>query len=344
MRKDKRHILLTRKQIDNRSSDLSIEETNRFSALEADSLDGWNNSRILTKHGMKNLDSRYLFRIGIRNWKFNTLILFILSIIAIIIIWFKPIQSVNQTNESANKSVTEITLKLGSMNENTEVANPVKPNKSIIKMTNHEFNPTESLIQEDFESTMLPSLDKLTLDEQKKSRKLKRIKEIYIQNYKLVDYRGMRDETRSLNNLDLSGVSSEFSSKRQRDSIQTKYIEGVTGYYEFMKQTIIELAQGDTSSAIHSLSQILFIYPDDANALFYIGFLEFNKGNYTVASQWLIKSSSNWVSNFHEESMWYYAESLRLSGKTAKAKEIYLEIAFENGFYSNQAKNRIMKD
>lgn len=156
-----------------------------------------------------------------------------------------------------------------------------------------------------------------------KSLALKMGRELYIKNLKAVDYRYYRTEA----NKSLEGVQeNEFGD-------QVRNIP----YINLLSTAIEEFAKENYKLALLHFDQILEVYPDDANALFYGGMCLYNLNQLTQAENRFLKLQNIPFGNFREEGNWYLLHVYRAAKKEAAFSSLRLDIIEQKGFYAQKA-------
>lgn len=163
-----------------------------------------------------------------------------------------------------------------------------------------------------------------------KSQKERRLalkigRELFIQNFKVIDYRYYR--------------------KGERESRQT-LSENEIGeqelkipYLNLLNKAIEDFAQQDFKLALLHFDEILQTYPDDANALFYGAMCLYNLSEYNQAERRFLKLQLIPFANFSEESEWYLLHVYQQTKKEAAFSSLRKSIIEQKGFYAQKAEN-----
>ena len=168
-------------------------------------------------------------------------------------------------------------------------------------------------------------------------------KEIYLYDFKFIDFRGDRLKPIKTRGVDFTGTSAEYElDNNQKKSIDWEDKEFT--YHEYLEKTAVLLKSGSYKKALQRLETILNHYPSDENGLFYAGLCYYNLGHYQKAISMWTESKSAFRQNFYEESMWYTLKAYVALGETKKARAIAQQIVSEKGFYRNQALDFLEKN
>lgn len=151
----------------------------------------------------------------------------------------------------------------------------------------------------------------------------------HVLNYKVYDYRGQRGE-----HPDNESRSSGTPASGQSGSTGSTEIK--RPYTQLLQRAIVHFANEQFTEAHLAFELILTDYPDDVNALFYEGMCHFRNGRYSEAIPRLKEALRHPVDLFREESRFYLAKSMVLSGEDA-GLAILRDIAASDTYYSAQA-------
>lgn len=157
----------------------------------------------------------------------------------------------------------------------------------------------------------------------------------HIRDYKLVDYRGLREEPFSVLKHDLTGLPAKYADETDRNDDLPEIVP--VPYVDYLEGAMVEFSQENFISAAKRFDKILKAYPDDANALFYGGMARYYSGRDKKAIQFFEKALDGEILTFSQEAEFYMAKSLRSCGKRNEARIIFQRIAEEGGFYADQA-------
>lgn len=150
-------------------------------------------------------------------------------------------------------------------------------------------------------------------------------RELYIQNFKVLDYRYYRKGER------ITGAAiAENEMGEQEFKIP---------YINVLNKAIEDFAQQDYKLALLHFDDILQTYPDDANALFYGAMCLFNLSEYSQAESRFLKLQSIPFANFSEEAEWYLLRVYQQAKKEAAFSGLRKTIIDQKGFYAQKAEN-----
>lgn len=150
-------------------------------------------------------------------------------------------------------------------------------------------------------------------------------RELYIKNFKVIDYRYYRKSERNTRQ-----AYSENEVGEQDINIP---------YINLLSKAIENFAQQDYKLALLHFDDILQAYPDDANALFYGGMCLYNLRVYEQAESRLLKLQGIPFANFSEEAEWYLLHVYQQAKKEAAFSSLRKSIMQQKGFYTQKAEN-----
>lgn len=161
-----------------------------------------------------------------------------------------------------------------------------------------------------------------------------------IYSYKVYDYAPAYQndyEFKKANEIDV--VSSDFESKADKDVAKKELEENSVeiSYKQTLESGIKALKNENYQSALTQFDLILKIHPKDVNALFYGGIAFYNLDQFNDAKIKFEEVLKNKQTTFNQEAKWYQAKNLIALKENKKAKKILQEIIDVNGFYKEQA-------
>lgn len=339
---------LTRSQIDEVQRNQTVNEHSTYDDFDKDALEGWSKASENTRL-MKNLDQRF-------NPK-RPIILWIVSIISIAVIGFFIF-----TNDSTEKKIApeNASQKLITVDQR-DVLLP----KSIAKMENLPKNlqiiPEKVVTQfqqkeesyNNQQSTRLELEEEFTLPTRKAQPSTstpafsivkKKAKEIYLMDFKLIDYRAYRSkpEITTKQMTVLSGTSAGNGIEiESTDESKWKTID--IPYHDYIQQTMDQFRLGNFKQTLSRTQYILEFYPNDVNALFYGGLCYYNLNEIDQAIEAFNSVLNNPFGNFDEEALWFLANAYELQQNKAKSREIFQSIVAQKGYYAKQAEKMLRK-
>ncbi len=338
---------LTRSEIDAFRTNGSKVESTQLDEFEKDALEGWSKASQGTEK-MRQLDQKYLR-------KSNRLIWFsgITFILLFVITFFNIKQENNQSKKTANKEVivdkqdvviSKEIQKLEELPEHLQINPAVVVSNFKTKVQQIAIQNNQNQVENDEEYFTLPLKEiqpysikpKLTLDK-------KHAKEVYLNDFKLVDYRSYRSKPEiQSKQIILSGTPADDGNvESETDNPNWKSID--VPYHDYINQTVEQFKTGNFKQTLNRTQYILTFYPDDINALFYGGLCFYNLNEIDQAIESFQKVIANPFNNFDEEALWYLANAYDLKNDKAKAKELFQLISSQKGYYSKQADKMLKK-
>lgn len=338
---------LKRSEIEAFRANSSEREATRLDEFEKDALEGWSKASQGTEK-MRQLDQKYSRKSNKLIW-FSGITLMILLAIA----FFDVKQKGNQPEKIVKKEVVidkqDIVIskeiqKLKELPENMQIKPEMVISNFKTKVQQNNNQNAQNQIENEEEYLTLPLKEiqpysikpKMTLDK-------KHAKEIYLNDFKLVDYRSYRSKPEiQSKQITLSGTpADEGAIASETENANWKSID--VPYHDYINQTVEQFKTGNFKQTLNRTQYILTFYPEDINALFYGGLCFYNLNEIDQAIESFQKVIANPFNNFDEEALWYLANAYDLKNDKVKAKELLQMIVSQKGYYAKQADKMLKK-
>ena len=318
------------------------DSSEELSDFDRDALEGWQQSNVPFSK-MKQLDKR----INFPKTNFTPYILGF-SLAAILTLTFLLVSKTDNTL-STQKPV-QVKLENTDINIPQEIdtleAIPQKDQITVseIKTSQNEIkhHPIELKKEEitdiPFPTLVLEPLPPLIEQKPVTVSRQKIAKEIYLQDLKAIDYSIYRTKpTVEIEQIILTGIPANQVDKDDvvPDEPQMKLVN--IPYMDYLEKSLSYTNRGKWKLALSRFNKIIENYPDDLNARFYAGWCYYNLGQYNDACVNFSACLQLEFSNFNDEAEWYLAESRLANGDKNSAKELFIKIKNQKGFYSKQA-------
>jgi tetratricopeptide (TPR) repeat protein len=150
-------------------------------------------------------------------------------------------------------------------------------------------------------------------------------RELFIKNFKVLDYRYYRNEIK------------ENQQTFTEDNLGEQTLK--MPYINLLNKAIVDFSKEDYKLALLHFDEILNAYPDDANALFYGAMCLYNLQEYGQAEGRFLKLQNIPFANFSEEGNWYLLHVYQQTKKEAAFSSLRNSIIEEKGFYAQKAEN-----
>lgn len=154
---------------------------------------------------------------------------------------------------------------------------------------------------------------------------LKMGRELIIKNFKVLDYRYYRKE------------NAESRQSYTEDNLGEQTLK--VPYINILNKAIVDFSKEDYKLALLHFDEILYSYPDDANALFYGAMCLYNLSELSQAESRFLKLQDIPFANFSEEGNWYLLHVYQQSKKEAAFSSLRNSIIEQKGFYAQKAEN-----
>lgn len=336
----------------NRLQALLNETSFNYDALddfEKDALEGWKAAGISTKEGMQKIDQRFQTRNTFgRNFKIGIGAIALITLICtIFIINQGEVNEINNNPEKLAITVEQTDIQIPESID-TLTALPKKEQISVEEIKTAQKNSTLN-IEKPFEfpadfvlsMELIEPLPATIMTPEVALSKQKTAKEIYLNQLKAIDYSVYRSKPSvQIEQIILNGVPANFEDESAiHEEPQTKMVD--IPYMDYLEKTLLYINKGRWKQSLSRLEEILKAYPDDVNARFYAGWCYYNLQQYQDAATNFSACLQLEYSNFNEESMWYLAQSRLANGEKNAAKELFITIRDQKGYYGKQAEKML---
>lgn len=248
---------------------------------------------------------------------------------------------------ASNKIITETDTKEFSLETQivTIIENTINSEYSKNTLLKKENNKKEVIEKFDIPQNIEPIKDILLNSEtaNANSEKLKNIKnnsDVYIHNFKIVNYRTLYFHKNKTNNP-LGGLPTFVENEKMvfdiNDSDESQTISAVS----ILENGLQQLNNNKYEKAVVNFNTLLKFNLNDFNALFYGGLCYAYLNKNEKAISYFEQITKNNSQEFNEETKWNLALCYIKINDTEKAKAILKEIELANGFYSKKAKEKL---
>lgn len=328
----------------------AIEEKVANDPFESDALEGWEALNYNTT-ALKTLDKKFGHSSGYM-WYFSGG-LAALAVAGILAYTFWPAQNPSNpeqqiVSENLASEEMEITIEESDLilPEQIEVMESAPKHEQLkLDEIKQDFVDMEAIRKKD-PPLIVADLPIIELSNDKAQdleiiRKHEHAKEIYLHDFKLIDYRNYRSRPAvKTRQLILNGVPANMEDETS-DDFEPNWKEVEIPYIDFIDKSMRIFGQGNYKRALSRFEMILETYNMDVNAHFYAGLCLFNLGEYDRSLSHFQTCIDGPYSNFDEEARWMIGSSYEQLGMTAKARNTFEQIAKEGGYYAQQAAKKI---
>lgn len=314
--------------------------------FEKDAYEGWQKSSDGTKM-MKKLDQKFLR--GNYNWIWISSAVVITASIVFFSTYYQkhsPQAAKVQTATTLDKSDVILSEEIKAFKElpsNLQIL-PAKVSADFKTQIKQNKSVDQDLIQEE-NIVAIPLKSKQTIDVKPIVASIKKsAKEIYLADFKLIDYRAYRSKPEIYSQqILLSGTPANQEQLEYTDN-DPAWTDVNIPYHDYIQKTILQFKNENYRATLNRTQYILKFYPDDLNALFYGGLCYYNLREFDLAIDAFEKVNNHPFVNFDEEASWYLANAYYLKNDKQKAKELFISIIAKNKFYKVQAEKFLEKN
>jgi len=330
---------LTRAEIDAFRTDSSKVESNQLDEFEKDALEGWSKASEGTEK-MGRLDQQHKTKNKRFIW-FSAITFILLLAFAFFKMNQNQSQKIDKYKTVVNKQDVVFSNEIKKLKEIPENL-LIKPEivvanfKTKIQQDNHQNKQNQIENEEEYFTLPIREIQSYSIKPNLKLEK-KHAKEIYLNDFKLIDYRSYRSKPEiQSKQITLSGTPADegiFASEKENANWKSIDIP----YHDYINQTVEQFKAANFKQTLNRTQYILTFYPEDINALFYGGLCLYNLNEIDQAIESFQKVIANPFNNFDEEALWYLANAYDLKNDKIKAKELFQMIASQKGYYAKQA-------
>jgi TolA-binding protein len=331
----------------------SMLKHSKIDAFDKDVIDGLTNSELLSSD-FKVLDQKYFKKKRFSStllWMFIALIL--ISGVSVLF-YFDSIQETKEGLFANQKSESRKAIKSDTSAENEKKGiskthtpintknsdkskNPLDQNLNTIKTNEPQITNSVNNANETEKIKPLPINSSIFIESNSKGIVGKQGAEVYILDYKTLDYREYRKKSvKTSDPLSLTNGTPANSAEKNQNNTENQEIE--YNYFNYLNESMKLFDKKMYSSALDNFNAILNTYSDDINALFYGGLCLFELNKYKESIQLFDRVSKSSFINFKEEGEWFLLQSYLETNEIEKAKLVRNEIINGNGFYAKKAK------
>lgn len=325
---------------DNESEKQKIELDSLDSDFDTDAFEGWESLGFETGI-MSKLDQRHLKNVHGHSFLFWIGASIILVTGIILVLQYKPTPSteVNPMKQSEFQ-IEETDIIPAEVINLPEIPESIQIKSKELKNDFKERKTKETQSHDIVETipTRLP--EPFSSQNKELISKRKHAPEIYLEDFKLIDYSTSNRDEIQTKRLILYGTPADQEEKLEVTD-QFNWENYSVSYNEFMDKTMLLLSNNNYKMAVSRLKLVATQFPMDLNAHFYLGFSYYNLGLYHDASNQFDICLQGSITNFDQEALWFKALSLEQSGKKTEAKQLFRKITNEKGFYSEEARKKL---
>ncbi len=199
--------------------------------------------------------------------------------------------------------------------------------------------------REEFIATILEPLPIEIKQKQGVESIQKKAKEIYLNNFKAIDYREYRSKPSiAVEQFVMSGTPANLENELDAEEYQNTKVESSTHdvpYIDYLQKSLKLLDRAKWKEALVRFEEILTTYPDDVNARFYAGLCLYNLKQFSPAEINFSTCIQLEYDNFNQEAMWYLALAKLGKGEKSEATNLLKEIISQNGYYKKMAESKL---
>jgi TolA-binding protein len=311
--------------------------------FDRDAAEGWS-LQGFDFQKMESLDKKFGF--AIPRWSYLLLFILFGSLTLMGYLYLDQDSTITKTGivkETVKTEKTDVYLpeKFDTLTENTirNKEDAVQISETQRKKATQPISDINQIVE--LPISLLPISPARTLEKERPISIKRRGKEIYLQDFKLLDYSIIRKQSAiQSEQLIPQGTRANMESNDQTYPSVEIWREENVPYMDYLDKSMYFLKMGSFKNALNRFETILQKYPEDLNAQFYSAFAYYSLGQFNLASTFFVQSIQNSYINFDEESLWYCGLCLEKLNDP-KATEIFKTIANSTSYYAIYATEKL---
>ncbi|MDX1651876.1 MAG: tetratricopeptide repeat protein [Brumimicrobium sp.] len=343
-----------------------IEAKSLADDFNSDALEGWEESNLSLREVMEGLDQKMDKNLNSRKWSFGSVTFFALFFLTsglLLVFTYTGNQDVRENEEMifltedsypGTEQTEERILNTTSEKEIDQLKTVSKdkeidPKSLQVHEKSHKIKNTSGQKPNDVAIKTSPEPDpvlepnvtsSIPVNSGQENLKYGFSDEIYLHQFKLIDYRSYRNAPIKNSRTLTIGTPASMAHKSDEGTEELTETKDIP-YIDYIDNAMAYFERSDYKKALKRYLIILETYPKDMNAHFYSGLCYYNLGSYEKAINHLEKSYDLKFGNFREEALWFKAKALLETGKKKEAESLLKKITEEKMFYATQAEEML---
>ncbi len=167
---------------------------------------------------------------------------------------------------------------------------------------------------------------------------------LWIDQYRVLDYDRLVTDLTLAKKEAPASLDSRFSNHDEAKASEPSVSIDTIPYKTFVGDAIIKMKYGNFDDAEYQFKKLQVQYPDDENAMFYLGYCAFQQSEYSKAMVYFDKAMLMTYRAFSSDAEWYKAKIFLLNGDRTQAKNLLKQIIGKKGYYAREAKELLKKE
>ena len=205
----------------------------------------------------------------------------------------------------------------------------VKPEK-IVSYTLNSIQPIQSIVNEAIQHNEEMKLELLSI-----------ANAVYIYDLKVADYFNLYFQSKGQKTVDFNNHIPSFKENQSLENSFDNDINATITLEAILKNGLFYFSYEKYENSLHEFKKLLALTPNDINALFYAAMAYNKTDNCEKAIMSFNKVLNHTDRTFSAEAKWHLAKAYLAIQKTDIAKQLFIDIVAENGFYAPNAKKEL---
>lgn len=266
--------------------------------------------------------------------------------VVVILTFYNFVNSFSKKHNASPNKLVEMTTPTIENNTHT-IATPVialeKKNKRILKRTTvkpekivlhipQSIHPIKTFINEANQHNKEIKLELVSI-----------ANAVYIYDLKVADYFNLYFQSQGQKIINFNNHIPAFKENKSLENSFDNDINTTITLESILKKGLFYFSEESYANSLNEFKKLLALTPNDINALFYVAMAYNKTENYEKAIINFNKVLNHTDRTFGAEAKWYLAKTYVAMQKMDLAKQLFIEIAVENGFYASKAKSELIQ-
>jgi len=169
---------------------------------------------------------------------------------------------------------------------------------------------------------------------------------VWVDQYRILDYDALGGlmEKDKVQPAQTGSLDTRFSNASEKADIPPSVSYDTIPYKTFLGEAVIKIKYGDFNDAEYQFKKLLVQRPTDENALFYLGYCAYKKGEYIQALNYFEQTRNSQYKAFGPDADYFTARVFLLTNERTKARNLLRKISKHEGLYQQEADELLEKE
>jgi len=169
---------------------------------------------------------------------------------------------------------------------------------------------------------------------------------IWVGQYRMLDYEtlGYSGDDKTKPAAASGSLDTRFSNASEKADVPPSVSYDTVPYKTFVSNAATQLKLSNYDDAEYQFKKLLVQRPADENALFYLGYCAYKKGEYAKALSYFEQTRNSQYKAFGPDADYFTARVYLLTNERTKARNLLRKIAKNEGLYQQEADELLEKE